>query len=720
MSTKIQPSFAGQSRSMNSCKLIIIGSGPAGLTAGIYAARAELKPLLLAGTTYGGQLMLTTDVGNYPGFIEDLLGPELIDRMLKQAQRFGTEIVYEDVSKVDFSRRPFRVWTAEKEYQAQAVIIATGARALWLGLPSEQRLIGHGVSSCAPCLPPGSNIIANGAPQAIEDIIKGQRVLTHKGDFREVEKAGSRPYKGKLIKIITRYFREEPTLLTPEHPVFAVTLTRGTGPNYWKTMKWSDPEWIPAGQLTPKHILLYPIVTETKDVDQIRLSELLNLPVDSRGKVHYSYETYTARRIPDIIPINKDFMRFAGYFLAEGTANNRGFNLYFGPKDKEYVDDAVRIITKLFHYEPRVKIDRSVYRIECYAGILRDLFRKLFGRYSYGKSVPHWFMYLPQEKQAELIKGFWCGDGGTKKLNFVLVTNSPKLLTQFKMIFLRLGIIPQILKQSKDQLNKNKHFFEGREIKFKHDRYQMLIGGKSLEKMRDILGVDHPLLHRRKRSNEFAWIKGSYAYLPIAKLENLDYEGLVYNLAVAEDNSYVTAGATVHNCDAFFYKEKKVVVIGGGDTALEEAAVLTKFASEVTVIHRRDQLRASKILQRRAMENPKIKFIWNTAVTEVLGKDKVEGVKLKNLQSDEESELQIDGVFVAIGHEPNTKFLQGSGLDIDEKGYIKIYNGSRTNLEGVFVAGDVHDHVYRQAITAAGAGCKAAMDAERWLAEQGS
>ncbi len=307
---------------MNLYKLIIIGSGPAGLTAGIYAARGELKPLLIAGSIYGGQLMLTTDVGNYPGFIDDVLGPELIDRMLKQAQRFGTEIVYEDVTKIDFSKRPFKIWAGEKEYQAQSVIIATGASAIWLGLPSEQRLIGRGISSCAPC-------------------------------------------------------------------------------------------------------------------------------------------------------------------------------------------------------------------------------------------------------------------------------------------------------------------------------------------------------------------------------------------------------------DAFFFRDKKVVVVGGGDTAMEEATVLTKFASEVTVIHRRDQLRASKILQSRARENPKIKFIWNTQVTEILGSDFVTGIKLKNLKTGEQTKMAIDGVFVAIGHEPNTKFLEGSGLDIDEKGYIKIYNGSRTNIEGVFVAGDVHDHVYRQAITAAGAGCQAAMDAERYLAEKG-
>lgn len=305
-------------------KVIIIGSGPAGLTAAIYAARAELAPLMLAGSVYGGQLMITTDVGNYPGFERDIMGPELIQKMMDQAKRFGTEILYKDVTRVDFSRRPFKVWTNGSEYEeylADSVILATGANAMWLGLESETKLRGKGVSACA-------------------------------------------------------------------------------------------------------------------------------------------------------------------------------------------------------------------------------------------------------------------------------------------------------------------------------------------------------------------------------------------------------------TCDAFFFRDMKVAVVGGGDTAMEEALFLTKFASEVTVIHRRDTLRASKIMQRRARENPKIKFIWDSAVTEVLGGEKVTGLKIKNLKTEGESILEVEGLFIAIGHEPNTKFLTGSGIDLDEKGYIKVYEGSRTNIPGVFVAGDVQDHIYRQAVTAAGAGSRAALDAERWLAEQ--
>ena len=301
--------------------MIIIGSGPAGLTAAIYAARAELRPLLLAGSAFGGQLMLTTDVGNYPGFVEDIQGPELMNRMLEQAKRFGAEVALDDVTRVDLQGEVKKVYTHDKEYEAQAVVLATGASTKWLGIPSEERLRGKGVSSCA-------------------------------------------------------------------------------------------------------------------------------------------------------------------------------------------------------------------------------------------------------------------------------------------------------------------------------------------------------------------------------------------------------------TCDGFFFKNKRLAVIGGGDTAMEEALFLTKFASEVTIVHRRDQLRASKIMQKRARENVKIKFVWDSSVEEILGEESVAGVRLKNLKTGAISDLPVEGVFIAIGHEPNTKFLEGSGVELDEKGYVKIFDGSRTSTEGVFVSGDVHDHVYRQAITAAGAGCKAAMDVERWLSER--
>ena len=173
----------------------------------------------------------------------------------------------------------------------------------------------------------------------------------------------------------------------------------------------------------------------------------------------------------------------------------------------------------------------------------------------------------------------------------------------------------------------------------------------------------------------------------------------------------VSACAT---CDGFFFKEKEIAVVGGGDTAMEEATFLTKFAKKVSVIHRRDSLRASKIMQEKAKKNPKINFIWNTIVEEVLGKETVTGVRLRDVRSDLISEKTLDGVFIAIGHKPNTQLFKGQ-MDLDPNGYIITHDGTATSIPGVFAAGDVQDHHYRQAVTAAGTGCMAAMDAEKFL-----
>ncbi len=190
-------------------------------------------------------------------------------------------------------------------------------------------------------------------------------------------------------------------------------------------------------------------------------------------------------------------------------------------------------------------------------------------------------------------------------------------------------------------------------------------------------------------------------------------------LGIKSEQEYSGRGVSYcATCDGPFFKDQDIVVVGGGDTSLEEATFLTKFGRSVKIVHRRDSLRASKILQERAFENPKIEFIWNSSVVDIKGSNgKISSITIKNIKTAKENTIKAGGLFVAIGHEPNTAIFKGQ-IDMDDRGYVIIKDNTRTNIEGVFAAGDVHDYRYRQAVTAAGFGCMAALDIEKWLSER--
>lgn len=233
--------------------------------------------------------------------------------------------------------------------------------------------------------------------------------------------------------------------------------------------------------------------------------------------------------------------------------------------------------------------------------------------------------------------------------------------------------------------------------------------------------------HHGAEVKEIDFTSGDFSKPPFQVIaEDQTFESKSIIIATGADTKWLGAKgemekigrgvSTCAPCDAAFFRNKRVVVVGGGDSAMEEALVLTRFATEVKVIHRRDQFKASHVMVEKAKNNPKISFVLNKEVLEIVGEQNVTGIRLKDTVSGEESELATDGVFVAIGHLPNTKVFKG--IDIDENGFIVVHNHNRTNIDGVFVAGDVHDNEYKQAVTAAGFGCAAALELERWLSDQ--
>jgi thioredoxin reductase (NADPH) len=248
-----------------------------------------------------------------------------------------------------------------------------------------------------------------------------------------------------------------------------------------------------------------------------------------------------------------------------------------------------------------------------------------------------------------------------------------------------------------------------------------IMGPDLMERMREqVLRFGTEIVHATIERVDFSrrpftlWTDGGHVYQ--AKSVIIASGASAKLLGIESETRLMGFGVSAcATCDGFFFKSKRVMVVGGGDTAMEEAIYLTRHCTEVTVVHRRNELRASKIMQERALHHPRIRFLWDSEVVEVLGEQKVNAARIRNLKSGEVTTHEIDGIFVAIGHQPNTAFLRGQ-LPMDERGYLVVTPGTaRTPITGVFAAGDVADATYRQAVTAAGTGCMAAIEAERWL-----
>lgn len=656
--------------------------------------------------------MLAGNIENYLGYTS-IPGPQLMEKFLEHTQAYNVQIRNELVKQLSFLGGVFKVMTERGEEQAKTLILAMGASYKSLGVPGEKELLGKGVSYCANCLLPGEEVVANGSLKKIDEIGIIQRVLTADGSFQNINQIISRDYNGEITKIKTRFFTE-PVRLTSNHPVLSTKVKR----DYYRQIFTTDKlEWKEAGSLANGDILLYPIITETQDKKKIRFSEILGVEV-KKGKARNNQETHTSRRIDDEISVNEKFLRLAGYYLAEGCVTRHGIGFFFNKKEKEYINDVKNLVGDLFSLEVNLKIDGGVMRIEVFSKLIRDLFHLLFGKYAPNKKIPHWMLFLPSKKQREIIKGLYRGDGCLRDKDFCIVTTSRTLAYQTRDILLRFGIIPSIVKREKEKLNKLSGEIGGRKIRFNHDKYHIVVGGASLEKMSEILGVHHPKLTKRKTVCRHAWIKDNYLYLPIREIERESYKGRVYNLAVDKNNSYIAKNFIVHNCDAPFFKDKTVAVVGGSNAAVGGALHVAAFASKIYLIHRRDEFRAVPYLVEKMKQNPKIEQVLSTQITQILGTNKVEGVVLdKPYQG--QTKLVVDGIFIEIGQVPATALAGELGVKLDEQGFIEVSPAMQTNIPGVFAAGDLSvvpgEQALRQLITAAADGARAAASAYQYL-----
>ncbi len=694
--------------------VIILGGGAAGLSAAIYTCRKKLKTLVIS-VDIGGQTLLTNHIENYPGFYTETPGypggPKLMQIFEEQAKYFGAEIIFGKANKLEKIEKGFRIaLTNGEKYECRAIILAYGKVPRPLGVPGEEKFIGRGVSTCATCLPPSELIIANSSAKPIENIAANDMVLTGDGTFQNVVDKTEREFDGNLVEIKTRFFTE-PVALTDNHPVLRMAMKKYIGANYH--IDFSEPEWMPAGMLKKNDIVLYPIIKETFDKEHILISEILeNLETDEKGLVKNKHETFSAVRVTNEIRVDKNFMQLSGYYLSEGCITSRGVNLYFNKKEDKYIKDVSNLFETIFGIKPTLKIEGSVCRIMVFSKIIRDFFEKLFGKYAHNKKVPHWFMMLPAEKHAELIKGIWRGDGCKRDKDFCIVTNSEQLTYQLRDILLRLGILPAINVRKLEQLKSIT--IDGRVINFKHDKYHIIVGGPSLEKMSAVIGVQHEKIKLRKHICRHAFFKDGFVLLPIREIKSRHYKGIVQNMAIDKNNTYVAKNFIVHNCDAPLFKNKIAAVVGGGNSAIEAAELLTKFATKVYVIHRRDAFRADEITLDKVKANKKVEFILNSTLAEIKGDKFVKSAVVENVKTKEHREIEVNGVFVEIGYIIETDFVKGF-VTLNKSNEIIVNNLKETGYPGIFAAGDLTDVPYKQTIISAGEGATAGLSAYNYL-----
>jgi len=409
----------------------------------------------------------------------------------------------------------------------------------------------------AHCLLPDTIIKCNPKPKKIKDIIKGNHVLTHNGRFKRVIKIYKRDYKGKIYHIIPWYFRQG-LATTPEHPFYVIksfkkcSWIKGTckplcsQKNNCKKKIYLNykPEWIQAKDIEVGDFLVYPRIKNIKDIKKIKISDFISRYKIKEDQILSSGSR--AKPVKNEIELNKEFCRLVGYYMSEGyTIRNEAIAFSFHEDETEYIKDVCLLIKKIFGLNPTKTISKSKGKdIVFYSHILNRFFRKLFydkeEKGAWNKTVPRWMLFLPLEKQAELLRGWWRGDSG--------YTTSHSLSNLMQQICLRLGILPSISIDYAHNFNKRgNHFIGKRKISTNRDIF--IFSNLSFFDKSHILLKDHCFKKFiNKRNMKHGWIDENYAYLPVRKKEIKNYEGCVYNLEVEDDNSYVAEFATVHNC----------------------------------------------------------------------------------------------------------------------------------------------------------------------------